>query len=450
MPAQVRHWILNWKPATKAILSSFLAIALLAGCALPQVSAEDRLFLNVSVNLIGSYTLPKQAFEGEPIGGISAIAYDIPRDRLYALSDNRDRPRFYTFKATDLNTPTPSLIPEAVTYLKDNEGNLYSPGQLDPEGVALTPTGTLLISSEGSPAQDIAPAVGEYNLTTGQLQTVLPIPNRYIPDSILSRESAADPATLLSENAQGERLRSGFGNDSDPSRRLSAAEANPDDLPRRLSAAEANPDDLPRGLSVAEAQTQGIQENLSFEALAINVSSGAGGVYEPYRLFVATEGPLLQDLDVAPDIPYKNRLLHYTIDQYQTTLISEHLYQMELSPSGAVLHGLSDMAVLDRGGHFLGLERSYGFQGFAIKLFQLASGGATDISSIASLQGDTSGISPIRKELVLDLSTLPLPLQNYEAMTFGPTIGSDRSLLIMSDDNFASEQDTNLLVFQLN
>ena len=379
--------------ALKTILSGLITAILLTGCALPQVSAEDRLFLDVSVNLIGSYTLPKQDFEGEPMGGISAIAYDIPNDRLYALSDNRDRPRFYTFTATDI-TSNPTLIPESVTYLKDNEGNPFAPGTLDPEGLAFAPPDRLLISSEGSPARSIAPAVGEYDLVTGQLQTVLPLPERYIPDVIL------------------------------------------------------NPERTQKGLDAVDAQ--GVQENISFESLAINVSSGAGGVYEPYRLFVATEGPLLQDLDLTADIPYKNRLLHYTIDQYQTTLISEHLYEMDLSPTGAVLHGLSEIAVLDRGGHFLGIERSYGFQGFNIKLYQLASGGATDISAIASLKGDTSGISPIRKELVLDLASLPLPLQNYEAMTFGPSLpNGNRTLLIASDDNFAPEQDTNFLVFEL-
>ena len=380
--------------ALKTVLSSLLVLLVLASCALPQVSAEDRLFLDVSLNLIGSYTLPKQDLDGEPIGGISAIAYDIPKDRLYALSDNRNRPRFYTFTPTDITTPNPTLTPATVTYLKNNEGSPYTPGTLDPEGIALTPAGTLLISSEGSPARSIAPAVGEYSLTTGQLKTVLPLPERYIPDTII------------------------------------------------------NPERINRGLS--EVNAQGVQENISFEALAINVSPGTGGIYEPYRLFVATEGPLLQDLDLTADIPYKNRLLHYTIDQYQTTLVSEHLYEMELSPTGAVLHGLSEIAVLDKGGHFLGIERSYGFRGFDIKLFQLASGGATDISAIATLQGDTSNISPIRKELVLDLATLPLPLQNYEAMTFGPSLpNGNRTLIIASDDNFTPEQDTNFLIFEL-
>ncbi len=396
-PNRASQWLKTL--GLKTLVSSLLTIALLSGCALPQVSAQERLFLDISVDLVSSTTLPKQSFDGEAIGGLSAIAYDVPRDRLYALSDNRDRPRFYTFTLKNLTDP--KLTVESVTYLKDAQGNPYTPGSLDPEGMALTPSNTLLISSEGSPKRQVAAAVGEYDLATGRLKTAIPIPERYLSDNLLD-QTASDAAVK---------------------------------------------DQL--------EQTQGVQENLSFEALAINVSSGAGGVYEPYRLFVATEGPLLQDLDFAPEIPYKNRLLHYTIDQYQTTFISEHLYEMDLAPSGAVLHGLSEIAVLDQGGHFLGLERSYGFQGFALKLYQLASGGATDTSAIASLRNgsgtDPSGIRPIQKQLVLDFASLPIPLQNYEAMTFGPTLsGGHESLLIMSDDNFTDEQATSLLIFQLN
>lgn len=402
------------------LVCGLLILLLLGGCTIPQVSAEDRLFLDLSVELVGTATLEKQTFDGEPVGGISAIAYDIPNDRLYALSDNRDRPRVYTLKIDDLTATTETLTPpsprltiEAVTYLTDSTGAPFPLGTLDPEGMALTPTGTLLISTEGSPKRQIPPAIGEYDLTTGQLKTPIIVPSRYLPDVTPTRDDG------------------------------------------ELSGVEAQ---------TVKAQTIGVQENLSFEALAINVSSGTGGVYEPYRLFVATEGPLLQDLDFEPEIPYKNRLLHYTISPYQTTLISEHLYEMDLAPTGAVIHGLPEIAVLDQGGHFLSLERSFGFRGFTLKLFQLASGGATDISAIESLKGDITGISPIRKQLMLDLADLDLPLQNYEAMTFGPTLRdrptpqtqnqnrrqvSSRSLLVMSDDNFSDDQATNLLIFRL-
>ena len=62
---------------------------------------------------------------------------------------------------------------------------------------------------------------------------------------------------------------------------------------------------------------------ICFEALTISAPAGS---YEPFRLFVATEGPLYQDLDIDPDIPFKNRWLHYLIDPNQYTLLSEHVY----------------------------------------------------------------------------------------------------------------------------
>ena len=51
---------------------------------------------------------------------------------------------------------------------------------------------------------------------------------------------------------------------------------------------------------------------------------------------------------------------------------------------------------------------------------------------------------------MLDLAELPLPLQNYEGMAFGPSQpNGSQTLLIVSDDNFLLEQETRLLVFQL-
>ncbi|HEY9660285.1 MAG TPA: endonuclease/exonuclease/phosphatase, partial [Allocoleopsis sp.] len=47
----------------------------LSGCSLPQVRAEDRLFLPLSLDFLGSYALPRQDFEGTPVGGLSGITY---------------------------------------------------------------------------------------------------------------------------------------------------------------------------------------------------------------------------------------------------------------------------------------------------------------------------------------------------------------------------------------
>jgi hypothetical protein len=361
-----------------------LSLGLLSGCAVPQVSAEQRLFLDLSVTLIGEAVLPQQDFEGTQVGGLSALTYDIRRNQFYALSDDRGKfgsPRFYrldlAFNLSGIN----DISVTGVTLLKDASGQPYPPEQLDPEGMALTPRETLLISSEGSPAAGIAPAMGEFDLASGQLKTTLRLPERYLPN---------------------------------------------------------------------RPQTQGVQENLSLEALTINVAPGTVGYTEPFRLFVATEGPLRQDLDLEPEIPFKNRFLHYLIGQDQAMLLSEHWYPMDGSPLGAVLNGLSEILVLDQGGHFLAMERAFGLQGFMVKLYQLATGGASDISAIATLQGDLSALSPIRKQLLLNLNDLNIPLDNLEGMTLGPKFADgSQSLILVSDNNFDDRQRTQFLLFQL-
>jgi hypothetical protein len=123
---------------------------------------------------------------------------------------------------------------------------------------------------------------------------------------------------------------------------------------------------------------------------------------------------------------------------------------MEAPPEGAMYHGLTELLAVDQGGHFLSLERSFGENGFTVKLFQLATGGATDISAIASLQGNPRGIQSIYKQLVLDLTTTGIKLDNLEGMTLGPRLpDGSQSLILISDDNFNPQQVTQLLLFRI-
>ena len=52
------------------------------------------------------------------------------------------------------------------------------------------------------------------------------------------------------------------------------------------------------------------------------------------------------------------------------------------------------------------------------------------------------------KTLLLDLDTLGIPLDNVEGMAFGPRLrGGKRTLLLVSDNNFAAAQFTQFLLF---
>lgn len=76
---------------------------------------------------------------------------------------------------------------------------------------------------------------------------------------------------------------------------------------------------------------------------------------------------------------------------------------------------------MDRGGHFLSLERSREELGLSEKIFQIATGGASDTSRINSLKGEIKSIRPINKKLLLDLFKLG-SLDNLQGMTLDPRL----------------------------
>ena len=378
------------------ILLCYLTTACTQSPANSQASIEQRTFLNLSLDFLEEYQFPKMQFRDTQVGGLSAVTYDQQRDLFYAISDDRSRlapARFYTLKLKLNSGDTGEIALEKVevanvTLLKDENGATYAEGSIDPEGIALSPKGTLYISSEGVPSQGITPFIKEFELTTGQEQQSLPIPQRYLPNKSSDTE-----------------------------------------------------------------QERGIQDNLGFESLTVEPISLAAGVGDPFRLFTATESALFQDS--LPDESQEStriRLLHYLIQDIAPTLVvSEHLYLLEPAPLGTISNGLTDLVSLDLGGHFLSLERSYGTFGVITKIYQLALGGATDTSTIVSLQGNISSITPVKKKLLLDLSTLGIYLDNLEGMTLGPRLpDGTQSLLLVSDDNFSDAQMTQFLLFRIN
>lgn len=378
------------------LISILILFTVLTGCTLPQVKAEDRVFLDLSLDYLGEYRLPKQEFEGTPVGGLSGMTYDRQRDRLYAISDDRSRyapARFYTLKLVldsaedsgDQAIAIQSVEVEKVTTLLAEDGNPYPADSVDLEGIALSPQRSLFISSEGNSQQGIAPFIDEFNLETGQWLRRLPIADRYLPETI-------------------------------------------------------------------DGQMKGVQNNRGFESLTLNADGSTGNPLEPFRIFAATELALEQDLPstAASSSPIPIRFLHYLLTDDRATLLAEHLYVAEPIPAGAE-GGLSELLTLDQGGHFLSLERSFGLSsGLQAQIFQLATGGATDISGIPNLAGNWSDITAVYKRSLLDLTTLDIPLDNLEGMTLGPRLpDGTQSLLLVSDDNFSDLQTTQFLLFRL-
>ncbi len=157
---------------SRVLLVSVIGLfVLVTSCANP-VLAQDRIFLNLSLDFLGEYQLPKMNFLETPVGGLSAIAYDRQRDRFYALCDDQSLlapARFYTLKLS-LNSTDSEKIGiqkidiESVTFLTDKDGQTYAKGTIDPEGIALTPQKTVFVSSSGVARDQIAPSVQEFDL----------------------------------------------------------------------------------------------------------------------------------------------------------------------------------------------------------------------------------------------------------------------------------------------
>lgn len=192
---------------------------------------------------------------------------------------------------------------------------------------------------------------------------------------------------------------------------------------------------------------RGIRNNLAFESLTITP--------DKRYLFSATENALLQDGSQAkPKVSSPCRILQYNLRTRKPE--KEFLYKTEaIAPlfnlSPRFDSGLTDLIALDNYGNFLSLERTFTGLGFSIAIYQVSIESADDISKIESLATvDLNNIKPVAKKLLFDLRTLDLALDNIEGFTLGDKLpDGQRSLILVSDNNFNPLQQTQVLAFKL-
>jgi 5'/3'-nucleotidase SurE len=334
-----------------------------------------------------------------PLGGLSGVTYDPAKNQYYAISDDRTpNARFYTFT---LNPVNGDVTFTNVVQLKDATGKPFALNSLDPEGIALTATGTVFISSEGeaNPAAGRVsnPFIKEFSLTTGQEIRSLAVPTKFLPK-------------VTDTNGNGI-------------------------------------------VDAPDTQTAGVRNNLAFESLTISP--------DKKTLYTATENSLFQDGAVASTTTGTNsRIVQYNLVTGQPE--KEYLYQTDkvaLAPIPATAfatNGLVDLLAIDDRGTMLALERSFSTgvpgTGNTIKIYEISLQGATDISAIDSLASLTpaqlAALQPVSKRLVLNLDDLKLStgLDNVEGLAFGPKLADGRqSIVLVSDNNFSATQFTQVI-----
>ena len=195
--------------------------------------------------------------------------------------------------------------------------------------------------------------------------------------------------------------------------------------------------------------TAGVRQNLGFEAAAVTPNGR--------DVYVGTEGALVQDgpaaslTDTSPA-----RILRFDERtgrlERQFVYVTDAVAETPVPATAFSVNGLVELLPLG-GQRLLAMERSFSVgapgTGNTIKLYDVEIAGATDVNGATSL-AELRRVRPVRKELVLDLRELGIPLDNVEGMVLGPDLPDGRrSLILVSDNNFAATQFTQFLLFAI-
>ncbi|MBS7703938.1 esterase-like activity of phytase family protein [Chelatococcus asaccharovorans] len=190
---------------------------------------------------------------------------------------------------------------------------------------------------------------------------------------------------------------------------------------------------------------RGPRNNLAFEGLALSPDA--------QTLIVALENALIQDgpkASLTETSPV--RIATFDIASGQPgpewVYVTDPIPQAPAKAGGFADNGVSDILALDDGA-LLVMERGYSTgKGNSIRLYRTDRQNATDVSGIDALAG--AAWTPLGKTLVLDLATLGVALDNFEGMDFGPRLpNGNRTLVLVSDDNFNDAQVTKFLAFEI-
>ena len=205
--------------------------------------------------------------------------------------------------------------------------------------------------------------------------------------------------------------------------------------------------------------THGVRGNAAFESLTLTP--------DETRLYTATETALAQDgAPATTRAGTLGRILEYESEGTGFRPRREFAYPIEpladpgFSPD-VFINGVVELLALDRS-QLLSMERGYaeetgepGRRMNRVQIFMVSLDGATDISGFESIRG-RSGIRPVRKTLVLDLSAVPglagdlAAVDNFEGMALGPPLADgSHSLIVVADDNFNARQRTLFLLFRV-
>ncbi|MGG4441678.1 esterase-like activity of phytase family protein [Brevibacillus fortis] len=345
-----------------------------------------------SLSFIGEKTIPfNQQFEGTTVGGLSGIHYDPKQGQWLIISDDRSDKspaRFYQAKLAYDHKQFQSVQLSGVTFLKQPNGSEY-PNQK-------------LFATQGGEIPDLEDiAVDPKNGTIW-----------YTTEG--SRTHGMNPSVKHA-------TRDGKYLSSFPAYKL---------------------------FTMSPKYEIGPRQNQTFEGLSFSPDGSS--------LWVAMENAVYQD----GGLPTVNAGSLSRITQYDRNgnLKSQYAYPVDAIPAKPGPGKYADngvTSILAVNDHQLLLTERAGVEGadgtftFHVRVYEIDTAGASDISNLDLILG--KNITPVKKRLVLDLSKSGLRhIDNIEGITWGPKLpnGHD-SLVLVSDNNFASTQTTQFLAFEV-
>lgn len=345
------------------------------------------------LNFLGEYEVPHNyKFKNTTVGGLSGLDYDVERGQYYAISDDRsdkNRARYYTVKIPVSPKGIDTVIFTDVTTLLQADGTPYPNKSENPYK---TPDPEAL---RYNPTNNCMVWTSEGERDLGVFKTVLENP------------------AITTITTEGKFI------DTFP-------------LPEQV---------------LMHKEEWGPRQNSVFEGVAFA---------DDYRnAYVSVEEPLYQDAERADtqDVNPMIRILKFDLPSKKT--IAQYAYKLDPVahpplPLTFKINGVSDILWTGKD-KLLVMERSFstGRMACTIKIFEADLSKATNIKDNKSLKVEKAFI-PATKRLILNMDNLGRYVDNFEGMTFGPTLpNGHKTLLTIVDNNFSIFEKTQVFLFEV-
>lgn len=370
-----------------------MAASIFSSCSVTNKTATQYSSIN-SLKFLGEYIVPyNKEYKGTTIGGLSGIDYDPLHQLYYLISDDRsdiDPARFYTAKITFTQKGFDTVQFINVTTLLQKDGTPFP-------------------SSKKEKAHSADPEDMRYNAVKNQF-TWTSEGERIVKKDIVALQ---DPSiTIINTNGK-------------------YVDTFPLPPQMHMHTTENGP------------RQNGVFEGLTF---ANNFKT----------MYVSVEEPLYEDGTRAglTDTTTWTRIIKYNVSSRKP--IAQYAYHLEQVAHPSVpatefkINGIPDILSIGKD-KLLVIERSFstGRLACTIRVFITDLSNASNIADVASLQLQPP-LHPANKKLLLNMDDLGMYIDNIEGVTFGPDLpNGHKTLIFVSDNNFAKEQITQFLLFEL-